>query len=453
MNEEEPEVIETDDEPEEEAGGLSPKGKAFLIIGIVLAAVLLIGLYVYHSRNAAVVATEEEKPEAVVSVKVAKAEKGSIAKEVSALGSVAAAKESTVAASISAQIVEMGQLKNSLVHKGDVLAVLASQDLQAQRREAQAAVDEARLNLETLQKVTIPQTSAQTEKELADAKAEADNARTVYERRRDLYAKGGISLKEVEASRLALTNAEDNLRLVRKNASLNTSAVNPNARAIAETKIREAESHLRTIEAQAGLARITAPITGIVTEQFAFQGDFASAGGKLLTVADISEVVVKAPFANAVAADLENGDQVTIYPNTAPDESISGTVTLISRSADPQNRSVEVWARFANGQGRLRPGDAVKFVVSSGAVNEAVIIPLSAVQFETSDSDEGTVMVVDGDSIAHETKVKVGVRNGDKVQITEGLEGGETVVTEGNYSLPDGTKVEAAKEEEPEEKE
>ena len=60
-------------------------------------------------------------------------------------------------------------------------------------------------------------------------------------------------------------------------------------------------------------------------------------------------------------------------------------------------------------------------------------------------------MVVDDDMIAHETKVKIGIQQGDKTQIVEGLQGGETVVTEGNYSLPDETKVEVAKEEEKEE--
>ena len=57
-------------------------------------------------------------------------------------------------------------------------------------------------------------------------------------------------------------------------------------------------------------------------------------------------------------------------------------------------------------------------------------------------------MVVDAQNISHETKVTVGIRTKDKMEITEGLEGGETVVIEGNFSLPDGTKVEIAKEEE-----
>ena len=51
-------------------------------------------------------------------------------------------------------------------------------------------------------------------------------------------------------------------------------------------------------------------------------------------------------------------------------------------------------------------------------------------------------MVVEATSVAHETKVTVGIRAGDKIEITEGLQGGETVVIEGNYALPDGTKVE-----------
>ena len=72
-------------------------------------------------------------------------------------------------------------------------------------------------------------------------------------------------------------------------------------------------------------------------------------------------------------------------------------------------------------------------------------MPVSAVTLETSNAAEGTVMTVDKDDIAHETKVKVGIKSGGLIQIVEGLEKGATVVTEGNYALPDGTKVEIQK--------
>lgn len=194
---------------------------------------------------------------------------------------------------------------------------------------------------------------------MADAKAVADNARATFERRTDLYAKGGLSLKELEASQLALTNAENSLRLAQNNSKLNASAVNPNARAIAENKIKQAQERINTIDTQANLAEVRAPISGIVTDQFQFDGEFASAGARLLTIADTSSVIVKANFADSVVANLQTGDAVTIYPNAAPDERMGGKVTLISRSSDATNRAVEVWARFVNERGLLRVGDAV----------------------------------------------------------------------------------------------
>ena len=437
----------SDLEPYDDSEGSSQGSRNWKLVaigGIVVAAIVLVGLYLFlRNKNSS---PEAEKGEdVVVSVKVAKAEKDSISSEVSAPGTVEAAEQSTVSSSISAQIIQMPLLKNKVVQKGDILAVLASKDLRAQRDEAQAALNEARLNLETLQKVTIPQTQAQTEKDLSDAKANLDNARATYERRGELYRKGGISLKELEASQLAFTNAQNTYRLVQQNAGLNRSAVNPNARAIAEAKIKQAQDHLNAIQVQANMAEIRAPITGVVTDQFQFEGEFASPGAKLLTIADISRVIVKAQFADTVVTTLKTGDPVTIIPTNTPDEKMSGKVTLVSRSSDPQNRTVELWATFGNPQGLLLTGGAVQFVVSNQTVEDAVIIPASAVTLDASNSDSGTVMTVGEDSIAHETKVKIGIKQGDRIQIVEGLNGGETVVVEGNYALPDGTKVEIAK--------
>ncbi len=442
--------IETDEANDESE--MSPRRKFLVIGGILAASLLVIFGYLYYERGKTTdvnVTTDAgaAKEEVVVSVKVATAEKESIAKEFTAIGNVAPAESATVSASISAQIKQMRVLKNQYVRQGDVLAILASQDLQAQKNEAQAALDEAKLNQQTLQKVTIPQTRAQTEKDLADAKANADNARAIYERRKDLYAKGGLSLKELEGSQLALTNAENALRLAQNNQKLNASAVNPNAEAIAQAKIKQAETRINTIDAQASLAQIRAPISGVVTDQFQFEGEYAAAGAKLLTISDTNSIVVKANFSDTVVADLQTGDAVTVRVPGAPGETLSGKVTLISRSADAANRTIEVWANFGNARGLLRVGDAVQFVVSANPANDAVTVPATAVTLDAANADEGTVMTVDKDYIAHETKVKVGIKQGDKIQITEGLTGGETIVVEGNYALPDGTKVEIAKDE------
>jgi HlyD family secretion protein len=443
------EIVISEPETDEPEDTTSPRRRFLIIIGIVSLALLLIVVYLYTRQTEPTIQVEtEKKEETVVSVKVAKAEKETIAQENSALGTVQPVEQSIVAASISAQIKQMRLLKNAFVRQGEIIAVLASQDLQAQRNEAQDALEEARLNLQTLQKVTIPQTRAQTEKDISDAKASVDNARATYERRKVLYEKGGLSLKELEASQLALTNAENAYRLAQQSAKINTTAVNPNSRAIAESKIKQAQDRLTALDAQARLAEVRAPISGVVTDQFQFEGEFAAQGAKLVTIANIGEVIVKANFADTVIANLQVGDAVTVYLPDAPDERMGGKVTLISRSSDPQNRTVEVWANFGNGRGLLKVNGSVQFVVSSKTTEDAIVIPISAVTLEASNADEGTVMTVDENSVAHETKVKIGIKQGDKVQILEGLNEGDTVVVEGNYALPDETKVEIAKDEE-----
>jgi len=453
MVEEDLDKLEDVDPPDDEIAieTSAPRRRTLIIIGVVVVAGLMVlSLVLWMMKRSEV---EESKEKVVVSVKVAKAEKDSIAKEVSAVGTIVPAERAEVAANISAQIRQMPLLKNKLVKKGDPIAVLSSEDLIAQRNEAQAALEEARLDLQTVQKVNIPQATAQNNKEINDAKAAVDNTHATYERRKVLYEKGGISLKELEASQLAYTNAQDAYRLAVSTAQIHRTGVNPNSQSIAVAKIKQAQDRLANIDVQVRRGTVRAPISGIVTDQFQFEGEFASQGAKLVTVADISTVIVKAQFADNVVRDLKVGNVVTVYPLEAPDEKMTGSVTLISRSSDPQNRTVEVWARFGNPRGLLPANGAVQFVVTSQPVEEAVVVPSTAVVLDATNADEGVVMVVDDDMIAHETKVKIGIQQGDKTQIVEGLQGGETVVTEGNYSLPDETKVEVAKGEEKEEEE
>ncbi len=441
------ESADYDDSPDAELPTASQTARRNVKIGIVTVVVLAVIVYFFFLRgNAKPVADEAAKtdePDVTVSVKTIKAARESLAQEFSAVGTISPVRQSTVSAAVGAQIKQMPLLKNNFVHQGDVIAVLNSQDLLAQRAEAQAALQEAELNRQTVVRVTAPLAQAQAEKDLSDAKAAVDNARTLATRRQDLYAKGGIALKDVEAAQLTLTNAENNLRLVQKNSGIRVNAANPNDVSIAQSKITQAADRIKTIDAQVALTTVRAPLSGVVTDQFQFAGEYAAQGAKLVNIADIGEVIIKANFADTVAGNLKVGDAVKILPNDLAGEEMNGKVTNIARSSDPQNRTVEVWVNLGNGTGRLRAGSAANIVISSNEAEDTVVVPASAVTLEASNADEGTVMIVGADGLAHETKVKVGIRNGDKIQITTGLDGNEDVIVEGNYSLADGTKVEA----------
>lgn len=409
-----------------------------IVVVVALVALVLLVFLIWRLRSSA---SQEETAAVVVSVKVAKVEKETIAAPVSAVGTIFPREQATVAAKISAQIKTMALLKNKLVKAGEVIATLEARDLVAQRNEAIAALNQERANERSVTTGTIPQTNAQDQKALRDAQAKVRTARATYARRLVLYQSGGISKKDLEASQLDATTAENELRLAEQTQSLRAKSLNPNDRALAAARVQAAQQRVATLDAQLGYATIRAPITGIVTDQFQYAGEFAAAGGKLVNIADISQVIVKVPFADTVAAQLKVGDTAKVLPTDTTAEEMTGQVTLISRASDPLNRTVEVWVTLANGAGRLRANGAAQVTAATLTKNDALVVPASAVTLDASNADEGTVMVVDAANVAHETKVKVGIRTPDQVEIVAGLQGGELVVIEGNYALPDGTKV------------
>ena len=188
---------------------------------------------------------DEGETQPVVSVRVAKSEIAPIAQPIELVGTIAARQEAGVGPKIGGQIARMALLKNRVVHAGEVLARIEARDVAAQRAEAAAAVTTAR--------DAIP-----------PARAALETARRTSERRKELYAKGGISKKDVEASELDVANAAGALKT-------------------ANSKVAEAETHLASFNAQLGYAEVRAPFDGVVTEQFLRRGDFAAAGAKLLS--------------------------------------------------------------------------------------------------------------------------------------------------------------------------
>jgi len=405
-------------------------------LGVVI---LIVAGWCWHRRGG-----DEETEQPIVSVRLAKAEVGAIAQPLELVGTISARQEATISPKVSAPIAQMGLLKNRVVRRGEVLAILESRDLTAQQAEAAAALREAEIGVKSTSQGAIPLTNAQDVKVVHDAQGTLDNARKTYERRKTLYDQGGISKKDLEASQLDVTKAEDDLRLAERAASLHQGTTNPSDLATARSKEQQAAGHLASLTAQAGYATIRAPFDGVIGDQFLYQGDFANAGTKMLTIADTSSVIVKAPLSVDAAMHVRAGDSATIQPDTLPGVTLQGTVSLVGRAADPQSRAVELWITLPNPDGKLRPNSAARVTVQSANVTNAIVVPTAAVTLDATNANSGTVMVVDAKSVAHEVKVTTGAHSRDRMQITSGLRGGETVVIEGNYGLPDGTKVQNA---------
>ena len=110
-----------------------------------------------------------------------------------------------------------------------------------------------------------------------------------------------------------------------------------------------------------------------------------------------------------------------------------GSITSISPALDPSSTTVEVWVQAANTGDRLKPGVGLRVEMIAQTVPNALTIPESAVL--TSPSGSASVIIVDSENKPHKKGVTLGVHDAGNVQVTEGLQSGERVVTVGAFEL------------------
>jgi RND family efflux transporter MFP subunit len=112
---------------------------------------------------------------------------------------------------------------------------------------------------------------------------------------------------------------------------------------------------------------------------------------------------------------------------------------VVSPALDPNSTTVEIWVQIKNADQLLKPGTSVQVSMLAQTIPDALIIPSTALL--TAQDGNSSVMQVSADNHANQKAVKVGVHQGDSVQIVEGLQAGDRVVASGAYGLPDKSKI------------
>jgi RND family efflux transporter MFP subunit len=118
---------------------------------------------------------------------------------------------------------------------------------------------------------------------------------------------------------------------------------------------------------------------------------------------------------------------------------IEGKLTVVSPALDPNSTTVEVWLEAKNPKHELKPGTSVQISLTAQTVKDALVVPASSII--TAPDGTTAVMLAGSDGRAHQQAVKVGIKNGDDVQILDGLKENDKVVATGAYGLPDKTKI------------
>lgn len=337
------------------------------------------------------------------------------------------------------------------VKMGDPVALLSSPELaelrvesQLQRAEAnadvqraEAALQRAQQNYERQNRIAAAERQ-QTKVSLSYAQERFDKDSILLERgaipRRQLLdsqeklaevkadlARVGSGLQVLEAQE-QLQNAQSDIQVAQSRVQL--SSINY------ETRLRQLGSSANAD----GSVTIRAPISGIIADREATQGESAADPGKpLLTIVNDSMVVASA---NVYEKDLDQiriGQRVRVTVASLPKRTFSGRVTVVGAAVQGQSRSLPVKAELDNSDGALKPGMFAKMdIVTDRTYAAGLAVPKSAIV-----DANGKMLVFhqEENNIYEPVEVTLGRTAGDLVEVKNGVEAGDRVVIQGTTLL------------------
>lgn len=389
---------------------------------------------------------KEEAP--VVPVQFVQVEKATLEQKVTADAVLFPIAQSAIVPKISAPVQKFLVNRGSQVRAGQLLAVLENRDLAAAAQENKGAYDQAQAAYETTTAADLPQEIQKAQLDAQAAKQQLDAQQNIYESRQQLFQQGALPRKELDQAGVDLTNARNQYELAKRHLDALNAVGKQQTLKSAKGQLESAQGKYAGASAQLSYSQIRSPIDGVITDRPLYPGEMAAAGTPLLTVMDISTVVARAHIPQQNAALLKAGDKAdVVVPGI--DEPINGKVSLVSPALDPNSTTVEVWVQVKNPRHRLKPGTSVQLSMVARSLPDALAIPAAALL--TQENGATFVMVAracPGDTYvrylcALQTNVKSGIRDQDRVQITEGLKEGDRVVASGAYGLPDKSRITA----------
>ena len=276
------------------------------------------------------------------------------------------------------------------------------------------------LDLPALGQAPSPHKQHQSNTELPDqlpqallqqAQAELSIAQANHKRNQELMAQGFISKRSVDESAANLEVAQAKLSLAR---------------------------------ATVDRLRITAPFDGIAGIRNVNVGDYLKDGAEIVNIEDIDAILVDFRLPERFQTKAQRGQTALVEIDALPGRKYAAVVQAIDPLVDANGRSIGIRGCIDNRNMELRPGMFARITAVFGQRENARVIPEEAIVPQG--GRQFVVRLVDGpdqdNKIAQRVEVKVGLRQPGRVEITEGLQPGDIVVTAGQQRVQkDGMPV------------
>jgi len=346
-------------------------------------------------------------------VRVAAAARGSLPRVVTVTGTLAAEDQVALGMKVSGRLEQIAVDLGSRVTRGQELARVAPTDFRLRVQQSEAALRQARARLGLDDDAADEPIDPEKTPLVRQARAVLEQAGGDRERTRALFDQQLVAKSQLDAAEAAFLVADgryqDSLEEI-----INRRAVLAQRRAELDLARQQLEDTV-----------LRAPFDGAVRERIVSPGQFLNAGQPVITLVRMHPLRLKLAVPERDAAGLRTGQTVrlTVAGDMA---SYTGKVARLSPAIQESSRTLMVEAEVPNPDGALRPGSFATADIVTAADEPVVFVPQSSIV--TFAGIEKVIVVQDGATV--EKRVRTGRRADTRVEILEGLEGGEMVVVE-----------------------
>ncbi|MEW8563879.1 MAG: efflux RND transporter periplasmic adaptor subunit [Candidatus Thiodiazotropha sp.] len=245
-------------------------------------------------------------------------------------------------------------------------------------------------------------------------------------------------LLKAELEKALATAKQMQLNLKRQEELAKRLAVSQDDLAQARTDLRVAEAERRVLQTRLGYTRIRAPFSGLISERLVEPGDVVPRHTHLMTIINPQSLVTSILVSDLLLPQLNTGDPVTVRIDGLGEEPFAGRILRIHPQLDEKTRMGTVEVILDPIPKGARSGQLCRVMLQT-ARQHRITVPFNALQ---RDAEGEFVYRLDRQQQAERISVDSGMRIDERVEILQGLETGDRIVTKGFIELEPGTKVE-----------
>lgn len=346
---------------------------------------------------------------------------------------------------------EFAVKEGDAVKKGQVIGKIDTSDVESRIMEIDAQIELARANLSKAQAGSEPEELAQERERVAQAERDYDNAKREYERIRQLHESGATTQQELDKAKAQVDSALSALNVARQQYALKQKGPRREEIASLEAQINSRLAEKALLEKERVQSVLVAPADGTVIERAAENGQYVNKGTKILTLANLNHLLIEADINESDVSKIRLGQTAVIEGSALGKQKLSAKVIRISpiavttpnSSGQGEKTRVKVTLEPSGDLSALKPGFHVDIDISVEKIDNALQVPIEAVQQE---ADGSTFVWVAENGVAKKRKVTVGVENELFAEIKSGLKGDEQVILGPFDSLQENAPVQPSAE-------